>query len=203
MSKARLRVRRDFRAQAAKIRQDRAAAIGELRSMPELSKRLLDQGTREVEAAAEHEMEKLRMSYGDALGAELSRLVQKLWGLDETERTSGQHRIAWRDAVRRALDVSNQDDALVMFRAAAMADDTMMLKALGFVGQTRSNWGPMIHKLWYEMDERAAALMDEHDELEEEMSDSAARIEDMAELSLRGVPSLDHGEPQAAPQLSD
>lgn len=205
MSKARERVRRGFAAKAAKIRQDRAQAIGELQTaQPPLSKRLLDQGIREVEAAAEHDMEKLRMSYGDALSAELSKMDAQLWGPDEssTLATSGAQKMAWRDAVQRAQNVSTVEDATMMFAASVMVGDTMMLKALGLVGKTHGSWGPVVHKLWRDFDERAAALMDEYDELEEEMGNSEARIRDMAELSLRGVPTL-AGDGGGAPQLAD
>jgi hypothetical protein len=202
MSKSRDRLRKEFAAQAAKIRRDREAAIQELRSTQgrgEISKQQGEKVLKEINFQAEQDMTDLRVNYEEAGKNELNVIKQRLYGMDDSERMSTVQQMAWRDAVIKASGASDESDARIQFVAATLAGDKMWQRALAMVGETRP-WGPAIHEAWADVDEDAAALMGEYDELEAELGDRATRLADSAGMSLRGEPQLD-GEGGGAPQL--
>jgi hypothetical protein len=193
-------VKRQFAAQMQKLRAELAKTERQVMTDPSLSDRERDGQLKAIRDRARELANDLRLSYRDALETELNATKSRLYGFDGA--LDPMEQMAWRDAIQKASAAQGEHEAMLQFAAAALAGDQWWQRALSLVGEQRP-WGPAVHKAWHDLDPEVAAVMDEYDELEFEMSDRTARLEDDSQFSVSEQPVLEGAESGGAPRLGD
>jgi|SRR5215218_9786226 len=170
--------RRRYQRQADQVRQRLTDAERQQLANPALSHAQRRRNIRHLRQLATSQLAQLHRQYQESLPGLMRSLINPLLKLDDFPLSD----LSWRDAMRTVGEITDQDQAMQLWRVSVMAGDHMLIKALAYHAHPNPEsdapprW-PRILMAWGEYNPAAARVMEQVNDIWQETNSKDAPFE--------------------------